>query len=157
MSRGQSIDGRKWQRMIAAAAALAVAAATGGAVVAQDQADMAVVGHLRDAIVGSWTGTAALPERDAFEVRLTFVSPKGGVSRYPGASPCGGTLVGDRKGDGYEYQETITYNGLEERDDGCLNGTMRLSIEGDTMKFEWWATQNDQEQTASGELHRLRQ
>jgi hypothetical protein len=34
---------------------------------------------------------------EPFETRLTFISPKGGVSRYPG-SPCGHILAGGRKG-----------------------------------------------------------
>ena len=75
-------------------------------------------------------------------MRLTFVSPKGGVSRYPGDPPCGGMLVGDRKGDDYEYQETITYGGTDEKTDGCLNGTMKLSVEGDTMKYDWASQYN---------------
>jgi hypothetical protein len=44
-------------------------------------------------------GTLKQDEGEPFETRLTFVSPKGGVSRYP-ASPCGGILAGGPKGDG---------------------------------------------------------
>ena len=113
-----------WMRrglLAAVAGALATFAAAGIAR-AQDDADIA--GGLQDAIVGAWAGQAAQPEKDPFEVRLTFVSPKGGVSRYPGDPPCGGMLVGDRKGDAYEFKESITYGGhrrkvrrLPQRDD----------------------------------------
>jgi hypothetical protein len=120
---------------------------------AQDDADIA--GDLQDAIVGLWTGTAAQPERDPFDVRLTFVSPKGGTSRYPGEPPCGGMLTGDRKGDSYEYTETITYGGTEEKTDGCLSaGTLTVTVEGDTMKYNWATQYNGEDYTATGELKR---
>ena len=127
-------------------------AATGGAALAQDLDDVA--GSLTDAIVGVWAGTAAEPEKEAYQVRLTFVSQKGGIVRYPGETPCGGMLTGDRHGDEYEYKETITFNGLDERSDGCFDGVMRLSVDGDTMKFEWSGIYEGQERTASGELKR---
>lgn len=107
-----------------------------------------------DAIVGTWIGTAHQPEQDPFDVRLTIVSPKGGISRYPSAPACGGILSGDRKGDGYEYQETITFGGKDERDDGCVGGLMRLTIDGDTMKYDWSGTYEGQDYSSSGELHR---
>ena len=82
------------------------------------------------------------------------MSPKGGVSRYPGSPPCGGMLVGDRKGDNYEYQESITYGGTDEKTDGCLNGNMKLTVNGETMKYEWSANYNGQDYSSSGELKR---
>jgi hypothetical protein len=152
MGRADAMFGLRHGALVTLAAVLAVAGATAFAV-AQDDGDLA--GELTDAIVGAWTGTAAQPEQDPFEVNLTFVSPKGGISRYPGETPCGGVLVGDRKGDGYEYQESITYNGTDERpQDGCISGTMTLTLEGDTMKYSWSGTSNGQEYTSSGELKR---
>lgn len=59
----------------------------------------ATTAQAQDAIVGTWVGTLKQDEGEPFETRLTFVSPKGGVSRYP-ASPCGGILAGGPKGDG---------------------------------------------------------
>lgn len=125
-----------------------------GSVAAQDDAEIAA--GLQDAIVGAWVGTAAQPENDPFDVRLTFVSPKGGVSRYPTDPPCGGVLVGDRTPDGYQYQETITYGGTEEKSDGCLNGTITLTLEGDTLKYAWSGISDGQTYTSSGELKRKR-
>ena len=122
---------------------------------AQDEDSSDIAGTLQDAIVGTWTGQAAQPETDPFNVRLTFVSPKGGVSRYPGSPPCGGMLVGDRKGDNYEYQELITYGGTDEKTDGCLNGNMKLTVNGETMKYEWSANYNGQDYSSSGELKRI--
>lgn len=122
----------------------------GGATVARSNvADIA-----QDAIVGTWVGHAAQPDQGPFEVRLTFVSPRGGISRYPSDPTCGGILVGDRNGDHYEYQETITYGNTDEADDGCLNGTLNLTVTGDTMKFDWTANSNGQDLSSSGELHR---
>ena len=65
-----------------------------------------------DPIVGTWVGTGShTGADDQFNMRLTFVSPKGGVSRYPDI-PCGGKLVGGPSGDDkYQYDETILYNG----------------------------------------------
>ena len=71
---------------------------TAGAANAED-----VAGTLSDAIVGTWVGEVSQGD-NKFETRLTLVSPKGGVSRYP-SFPCGGTLTGDRKGDDYEFNE----------------------------------------------------
>ena len=126
-----------WMRRLASRSRRSRGLCCGRHARAQDDADIA--GDMQDAIVGAWVGQAAQPENDPFEVRLTFVSPKGGVSRYPGDPPCGGMLVGDRKGDAYEYQESITYGGTDEKTDGCLNGTMNLTVEGDTMKYQWTA------------------
>ena len=79
--------------------------------------------HVRsDAVVGTWVGEVSQGETK-FETRLTFVSPKGGVSRYP-SFPCGGTLSGDRKGDAYEFNEVITWGGLDERPNGCIGGVV---------------------------------
>ena len=65
----------------------------------------------QDAIIGMWVGTVKSGEY-TFDTQLTFVSPKGGISRYP-RIPCGGVLAGDRKGDAYEYTETVTWGGLD--------------------------------------------
>jgi hypothetical protein len=150
------IDGRKWRDAIAVIAIMLGAVAVSGVASAQDDADIAgdIAGAMQDAIVGTWAGQAAQPENDPFDVRLTFVSPRGGISRYPSAPICGGMLVGDRKGDGYEYQESITYGGTDEKTDGCLNGTMILSVQGDTMKYEWSAQYNGQDYSSAGELTR---
>jgi hypothetical protein len=48
-----------------------------------------------DPIVGTWVGKLSQPDNDPFDVTATFVSPKGGVTRYPGF-PCGGVLEGGR-------------------------------------------------------------
>src|SRR5690349_6106950 len=113
-------------RWVGSATALVFCAVGAGiashALAADDDADIAA--SLTDAIVGNWVGTAAQPEQDPYDVVLTFVSPRGGVSRYPGEPPCGGVLVGDRKGGSYEYKESITYNGTDEKSDGCISGTL---------------------------------
>jgi len=144
---------RRHASLVAVTAVLASVACISGAG-AQDEDSSDIAGTLQDAIVGTWSGTAAQPDTDPFDVRLTFVSPKGGVSRYPGSPPCGGMLVGDRRGDNYEYQESITYGGTDEKTDGCLNGTMKLTVNGETMKYEWSANYNGQDYSSSGELKR---
>jgi hypothetical protein len=151
VSRPGRIESWMRRSLVVAVAGLAAFAASDIAR-AQDDADIA--GGMQDAIIGAWAGQAAQPESDPFEVRLTFVSPKGGVSRYPGDPPCGGMLVGDHKGDSYEYQESITYGGTDEKADGCLNGTMNLTVEGDTLKYQWTAQYNGQDYSATGELKR---
>ena len=109
-----------------------------------------------DPIVGTWVGKGSHEGReDQFTMRLTFVSPKGGVSRYTDV-PCGGVLVGDRKGDTYEYQETITFNGPEERSENyCVSGSVRLSVDGSTMKYDWSPINAGEELSASGTLERV--
>ena len=151
MSRPERIESWMRRGLVAAVAGLAAVAASDIAG-AQDDADIA--GGMQDGIIGAWAGQAAQPESEPFEVRLTFVSPKGGVSRYPGDPPCGGMVVGDRKGESYEYQESITYGGTDEKTDGCLNGTMNLTVEGDTLKYQWTAQYNGQDYSATGDLKR---
>jgi hypothetical protein len=143
----------RWLRVaLAVTGALSIAGGQRTAI-AQEHGDIA--GRLQDAIVGVWTGTAKMPDADPFEVRLTFVSPKGGISRYPGDPPCGGVLVGDRKGDTYEFKETITYNGTDEKTDGCITGaTMRMSVDGDSISYDWAASYDGQDYTVTGELKR---
>jgi hypothetical protein len=141
---------KHWRAGIAAASLLAVALAVGGANIAQ--ANMADIDQ--DEIVGRWVGQAAAPDQDPFDIRLTFVSPKGGISRYPGGSGCGGILEGDRDGDKYEYKETITFGGRNELgDNGCLDGTLHLTVDGDKMKLNWSAA-DSQNVSYTGELHR---
>jgi hypothetical protein len=106
-----------------------------------------------DPIVGTWVGNVIQQGQDPFETRLTFVSPRGGVSRYP-SYPCGGMLAGGRKGAAYEYQETINWGGMDEQANGYVGGIVRLSVDGDTMKFDWSTNYNGQDYQASGELHR---
>ena len=72
----------------------------------------------QDAIVGTWVGDATQGETK-FETRLTFVSPKGGVSRYP-SFPCGGI----QKVDAYEFNETVTWGGTDEKAKGCIPGVV---------------------------------
>src|SRR5262245_21630349 len=141
MTRMQSMaagTGWSWRR----ARAIAVAASIGVA------ATLASGGASAQDIVGVWVGQAAQPnekEGNTFPVRLTFVSPTGGISRYPSDPVCGGMLVGDQKGDLFEYQETITFGGKDERSDGCIPGTMKLTVDGDTMKYEWSSTYEGQD------------
>ena len=150
---GWKFGARGHASLAAVTAVLASVACISGAG-AQDEDSSDIAGSLQDAIVGTWSGQAAPPDTDPFGVRLTFVSPRGGVSRYLGSPPCGGMLVGDRKGDNYEYQESITYGGTDEKTDGCLNGTMKLTVNGETMKYEWSANYNGQDYSSSGELKR---
>jgi hypothetical protein len=106
-----------------------------------------------DPIVGAWVGTVTQEGQDPFETRLTFVSPKGGISRYP-SFPCGGMLLGGRKGEGYEYQETLTWGGIDESPTGCIGGTVSISVNGDKMKFDWAGSYEGRDIVATGELHR---
>ena len=89
----------------------------------------------QDAIIGTWVGEATQGE-NKFETRLTFVSPTGGISRYP-SFVCGGILAGDRRDDTYEFNETVTWGGMDEKADGCIHGVVRLTVDGDKMKYEW--------------------
>jgi hypothetical protein len=138
-------------RFIALGAAFVVAALCGGAV-AQDDAELAA--QTVDPVVGSWVGEIAAPESEPFPAQVTFVSAKGGVSRHSSLG-CGGILVGGPKGDAYEYTETITWGTVDEKPDGCLNGTVRLTLEGDVLKYEFRSTDNGQEYSAVGELRRV--
>ncbi|MCZ7595784.1 MAG: hypothetical protein M5U16_13460 [Hyphomicrobium sp.] len=107
-----------------------------------------------DAIIGTWVGDVTQGETK-FETRLTFVSPKGGVSRYP-SFPCGGILSGDRKDDAYEYNENVTWGGMDEKADGCIPGVVRATVSGDKMKYEWTGTHDGQSYSAEGELRRVK-
>ncbi len=114
---------------------------------------LATAAQAGDPIVGTWVGKLSQPDNDPFDVTATFVSPKGGVTRYPGFT-CGGVLEGGRKGDGYEYEETISWGGVDEVDPGCLSGSVIVSVEGNKMHFSWTGTNNGQQYQASGDLKR---
>ncbi len=141
---------RHWRSGIALASLLTLPLAVGGATVALGN----VADITPDAIVGRWVGQAAQPGQEPFEVRLTFVSPTGGVSRYPSPPACGGILTGDHNGDRYEYQEKVTFGSPDEIENGCLDGTLSLTVSGDKMKFDWSGNANGQVFSSSGELHR---
>jgi hypothetical protein len=104
-------------------------------------------------IVGTWKGDIVQGET-TFPAVLTFVSPKGGVSRYP-SFPCGGVLAGGPKGDGFQYSETVTWGTLEEKPDGCIDGVVSMAFDGDVLKYEWNGSHNGQPISAAGELRRV--
>ncbi len=122
-----------------------VAAAFAMAAVAAARAD--------DAIVGTWSGMLKQDEGEPFAALLTFVSPKGGISRYP-ANPCGGILAGGPKGDGYQYTETITWGMEGELENYCIGGSVDISVDGDVMKFDWSGVSNGTATRTVGELKR---
>jgi hypothetical protein len=106
-----------------------------------------------DAIVGTWSGMLKQDDGEPFATLLTFVSPKGGISRYP-ANPCGGILAGGPKGDGYQYTETITWGMEGELENYCIGGTADIAVDGDVMKFNWSGVSNGTATHTVGELKR---
>jgi len=108
-----------------------------------------------DPIVGSWKGTLKQDGGEPFPVQLTFVSPNGGISRYP-SSPCGGILAGGARDDGYEFTETITWGTQDELEAYCIGGVATITLEGDVMNFAWSAMSNGTQTNSVGELKRQR-
>lgn len=106
-----------------------------------------------DPIVGTWVGKLTQAGQEPYDMEVTFVSPRGGVTRYP-VFPCGGTLVGGPKGNAYEYEETVNWGGLDENPRGCIGGHVQISIEGDKMTFAWSSVHEGQAYEAAGELQR---
>ena len=116
---------------------------------------LAVAGTARgdDPIVGSWKGTYRQDDSEPSAMQLTFVSPTGGISRYPD-SPCGGMLSGAPRDDRYEYTETITWGTEGELESFCIGGDVVITVEGDVMKFEWSTIHNGSQTKSVGELKR---
>ena len=114
---------------------------------------MPVAAHADDAIVGTWSGMLKQDDGEPFATLLTFVSPRGGISRYP-SSPCGGILAGGPKGDGYQYTETITWGMEGEQQNYCIGGVVDISVDGDVMKFDWSGVSNGTATRTVGELKR---
>ena len=106
-----------------------------------------------DAIVGTWSGMLKQDDGEPFATLLTFVSPKGGISRYPG-NPCGGILAGGPKGDGYQYTETITWGMEGELENYCIGGTADITVNGDVMTFNWSGVSHGTATHTVGELKR---
>ena len=53
--------------------------------------------------------------------------------------------------------ETVTWGGPDEQaNGGCINGILRLEVNGNRMKYEWSATHNGQPYSAAGELQRAK-
>ena len=107
-----------------------------------------------DPIVGVWVGQVTQGEEPPFEIKMTFVSKNGGVTRYP-SYECGGVLSGAKKSTGYEYDEMITWGGLEEdSEDACISGKILVTVKGDKMTFDWNGTHDGEAITASAQLKR---
>ena len=106
-----------------------------------------------DAIVGTWSGMLKQDDGEPFAALLTFVSPKGGISRYP-STPCGGILAGGPKGDGYQYSETITWGTEGEIEFYCIGGVVDITVDGDVMKFDWSGEHQGNATRTVGELKR---
>jgi len=111
------------------------------------------VARADDAIIGTWSGMLKQDDGEPFAALLTFVSPRGGISRYP-STPCGGILAGGPKGDGYQYTETITWGTEGELENYCIGGTVDITVDGDVMKFDWSAVSNGSTTRTVGELKR---
>lgn len=91
----------------------------------------------RDPISGIWTGLATQPGTGTFTAIYAFVSARGGTSEYP-TTPCGGVLRGGKRGNVYEYTETITFGTVQERpNDGCVNGRLQIRVQGNEMTWTW--------------------
>jgi hypothetical protein len=107
-----------------------------------------------DPIVGKWKGTYKQDDGEPTAIQLTFVSPTGGISRYPD-TPCGGMLSGAPRDGRYLYTETITWGGEGELHPWfCIGGNVVITVEGDTMQFEWNGIANGAESKSVGELKR---
>jgi hypothetical protein len=115
----------------------------------------AIVGAARadDDIVGTWTGMLKQDDGEPFPAQLTFVSPKGGVSRYP-SSRCGGILSGGPTNQGYRYTETITWGLQGELENYCIDGTLDVTVEGDVLKYNWSRIWNGTATHTVGDLKR---
>jgi hypothetical protein len=107
-----------------------------------------------DPVVGVWVGEVTQGDQPPFEIRMTLVSKNGGVTRYP-SYECGGMLTGAKKANSYEYDETITWGGLdEETEDPCINGHLTLTVKGDKMTMDWSGTHDGEAIAASAQLKR---
>lgn len=106
-------------------------------------------------IIGLWTGTVTQTDVGEFEMWLTFVSETRGVSQYP-AHNCGGVLSGKRvRPSTYEFSEKIAWGGINETGDGCIDGTLRLTVRGAKLDLEFSAVHDGKQESAAGTLHRF--
>lgn len=105
-------------------------------------------------VVGEWRGTLDQAGLEPIETIFVFDADNRGSSSYPEYS-CGGTLSGGGSGGSYRFSEVITYGRYDaEANTGCLDGTIELTIDGDSMSVDWNGDFEGNPAHASGVLYR---
>lgn len=133
-------------------------APSGGTLIRTNIAEKTSPDKIADAkpLVGLWTGEVVQIGVGKIETWLTFTSDTRGVSQYP-EHACGGVLTGKQVSQNtYAFQEHIKWGGLDEKDDGCIDGSWRVTLKGDALELDFSATIDGQKETATGTLARFR-
>ncbi|MBI3544507.1 MAG: hypothetical protein HY075_14645 [Deltaproteobacteria bacterium] len=110
-----------------------------------------------DPIVGTWSGLVdqyPVGTQPQYPATVTFTSSSSGTSAYSSLS-CGGELSGGGSGGAYRFSEYISYGRATATSGGCINGSIDISVQGDTMSFRWSGSWNGVRYGASGTLHRV--
>jgi len=99
---------------------------------------------------GTWVGTVDQPGSGSYGVIMVLDGQGGGSTDYPALS-CGGALSG---GPG-TYFETITRNRAEPGGtSGCIDGSITVSVSGDSIDWHWSGSWEGDSYTASATLTR---
>ena len=106
-----------------------------------------------DPIVGTWTGTVNQAGYGSYAVVLKITAPGGGSSDYPSLN-CGGSLSGGGSGGVFNFRETITYGRATKTSTGCIDGNIRVVLQGDRIFWEWTGSWQGKSYYASGKLAR---
>ena len=106
-----------------------------------------------DPIVGTWSGTVDQPGAGSYAAVMELTAPDGGSSDYPSLN-CGGSLSGGGSGGVYNFRETITYGRATETSGGCIDGNIRMVLQGNRMFWEWTGSWQGESVYASGKFTR---
>jgi hypothetical protein len=108
-------------------------------------------------IVGTWTGTVHQAGEPPYPAEMTLTSPTSGSSSYSSLS-CGGTLSGGVSGSGssaaYRFRESITHGRATETTGGCIDGTIEMVVQGNSMQWSWSGSWQGKSYFASATLQR---
>ena len=104
-------------------------------------------------IAGRWTGMVQQSDGQSYPAVMEFDQAGHGRSNYPSLD-CSGKLSGTGAKGAYQFRETILTEGRAGAEGRCIDGTIRLTVSGNVMKWSWSGEWQEKTITASGTLVR---
>jgi len=100
-------------------------------------------------IAGRWTGIAQQSDGQSYPAVMEFDQAGHGRSDYPSLD-CSGKLSGAGTKGTYQFRETILTEGRAGAAGRCVDGTIRVTVSGNVMKWSWSGEWKGKPITASG-------
>ena len=104
-------------------------------------------------IAGRWTGLVQQSDGQSYPAVMAVDQAGHGRSDYPSLD-CSGKLSGAGTKGTYQFRETILTEGRAGAAGRCVDGTIRLTVSGNVMKWSWSGEWKGKPITASGKFLR---